>query len=163
MGLFGFGKKKQDSVPVNPAPEPQPVISGPPHQKLIMVDGQWYNNPDYDPDAVAPESPKVVTSSYTEDVEKFLARTDDAKLVKLTGKPEDFAFYNVGSRCHVEEDFEKEKFAVTCDGAVIGYLPASAVTYAEKHETDPELLDVIIADIEYDIEKDRDIISVYIA
>lgn len=59
MGLFGFGKKKQDSVPVNPVPEPQPVISGPPHQKFVMIDGQWYNNPDYDPSAPVPESVHV--------------------------------------------------------------------------------------------------------
>ena len=59
MALFGFGKKKQAPVSVNPKPEPQPVISGPPHQKFVMIDGQWFSNPDYDPSAPVPESVHV--------------------------------------------------------------------------------------------------------
>ena len=167
MGLFGFGKKKEQqpaSPKVEPKPEPETVPADvTPDQQFYTVNGMWLVNPNYDPSARAAVEAKDNPGVYTEDVEKFLARNDDAKLVKLTGKPDDLASYEVGCRCHVEEDIEKEKYAVTCDGDVIGYLPSSAITYAEKHETDPECLDVIIAEVEYDYDKERDIISVYIA
>ena len=164
MALFGFGKKKE------PAPAPKPEqkkteIKGDPSEYLIQVDGQWFVNPDYDPNA-AKEKKKtaVVTSSWVEDVDTFLARSRDAKLFKLTGKQDDLAFYSVGSRCHVEEDEDNpDKYNVTCDHSIIGRLPASAITYAKKIGSLPEHLSVIIAEIDYDIEKDRDIISVYIA
>jgi hypothetical protein len=57
MGLFG--KKKQQPAPAQP--EQKPVeISGPPHMLFVMVDGQWYNNPNYDPNAPKPAQPRVI-------------------------------------------------------------------------------------------------------
>lgn len=163
MGLFGFGKKKAPAPAPNPEPQPQPVQYGaPPDQYMYMVDGQWYVNPNYDPSAK--KATATVSSSWVEDVDTFLARNDDAKLYKLTGRQEDLAIYNVGSRCHVEQDEEDpDRYNVTCDHCIIGRLPSAAISYAEKIEALPEDLSVIIADIDYDIEKERDIISVYIA
>ena len=100
---------------------------------------------------------------YTNTLQKFLQKNPDAKLFKLIGKPEEFAFYSKGYRCEIEKDYETEKYNVICNKCNIGKLPASAVTYAEKHDIDPEDLDVIISSVDYDIEKDRDIISVYIS
>ena len=166
MALFGFGKKKKPAPAPAPKPEPKKTeIKGAPSQYLIQVDGQWFVNPDYDPNA-AKEKKKttVVTSSWVEDVDAFLARNSDAKLFKLTGKQDELAFYSVGSRCHVEQDDDDpDKYNVTCDQSIIGRLPAAAISYAEKLESLPEDLSVIIAKVDYDIEKDRDIISVYIA
>lgn len=163
MGLFGFGKKKAPVPAPKQKPKPQEIPNGaPPDQYMYMVDGQWYVNPNYDPSAK--KATATVSSSWVEDVGTFLARNDDAKLFKLTGKQEDLAIYNVGSRCHVEQDDEDpDRYNVTCDHCIIGRLPSAAISYAEKIEALPEDLSVIIADIDYDIEKERDIISVYIA
>lgn len=162
MGLFGFGKKKQEPAPEVKKPEPAPA-NYPRNQELICVNGIWQVNPNYDPDAPKAKSATVDNGVYTEPVEKFLARNDDAKLFKLTGKVEDYAMPQVGNRCKIEYDDEKEKYAVLCGGFGIGYLPSSAVSYAEKLGTDPDTMVSIIADIDYDVEKDRDIISIYIA
>ena len=152
MGLFGFGKKKQpEPAPKSvPTPEPSPMDAAVSSFLKSCSTG-------------TPISSAPAKKVWSEDVNQFLTRNENAKLVKLTGNPEDFASYSVGNRCQVEEDYEKEKFAVTCGDCVIGYLPSSAVTYAEKHDTTPDALVVIIAEVEYDIEKERDIISVYIA
>lgn len=61
MGLFGFGKKKNQQPAPAPKPEPKPVkITGPAHMPFVIIDGQWYNNPDYDPSAPKPEQPRVI-------------------------------------------------------------------------------------------------------
>ena len=165
MALFGFGKKKEPAPA--PKPEPKPVeIKGKPDQQFVIVDGQWYANPNYDPNAAneAKKDGPAITSFWTESVDNFLARNDNAKLVKLTGKQEDLSFYSVGSRCKVEQDIDDpDKYNVTCDGSVIGRLPAAGITYAEKYDMDPVDLAVIVAEVDYDMEKDRDIISVYIS
>ena len=59
MALFGFGKKKNQQPAPAPKPEPKQV-SGPPHQHFILVDGQWYINPNYDPSAPKPEQPVII-------------------------------------------------------------------------------------------------------
>ena len=100
---------------------------------------------------------------YTDTLQRFMKKNPDAKLFKLVGKPEEFAFYSKGNKCEIEKDYDSEKYQVICNECVIGKLPVSAVSYAEKHEIDPEDLDVIIGEVDYDIEKDRDIISVYIS
>lgn len=165
MALFGFGKKKNQPSPVqNYDPKPEPKAEDRPSGlgALKYVNGQWI----YDSTAAPEKSFATVYSSNvrSETVDAFLARSPEAKLFKLTGKPEDLAFYEVGNRCHVEEDDEDdEKYNVTVGDMIIGRLPASAVSYAEKIGSLPEMLNVIIADVDYDIEKDRDIISVYIS
>ncbi len=135
-----------------------------PRGQFYMENDVWKANPDFKPDASPVQSEGYQPGTiYSEPVSKFLARNDDAKLIKLTGSADDLASYDVGNRCHVEYNYDSEKYSVTCGGFVIGFLPSSAITYAEKHETDPDGLDVIVADVDYDIEKERDIISVYIA
>jgi hypothetical protein len=163
MGIFGFGKKKQSSAP-QPVQKPEPVPTNfPSNQEYIVVNGIWQVNPNYDPDAPKAKPATFDNGVYTEPVEKFLERNDDAKLFKLTGKAEEYALPQVGNRCKIEYDDEKEKYAVLCGDFVIGYLPSSAVSYAEKLGTDPNCMVSIISDIDYDMEKDRDIISVYVA
>ena len=109
---------------------------------------------------MAPSTRKV----WSESLENFLARNENAKLIKLTGKAEDFAFYEVGNRCHiVPDEDDNERYIVLCGDDMIGRLPSSAITYARKNDCEPEDLAVIVADIDYDIEKDRDVISVYIS
>ena len=163
MALFGFGKKKNQPVSApkhEPVPETkadQPSGSG----ALKFVNGSWVYDPAAEP---AQPAARPVSSVWSETVDAFLARSPEAKLFKLTGKPEDLASYEVGNRCHVEEDDESDgKYNVTVDHMIIGRLPASAVSFAEKIESLPEDLSVIIADVDYDLESERDIISVYIA
>ena len=157
MGLFNFGKKKNQPVPQQEkAPDPAPSIPS----MSDIADSYLSQISSNEPAPTA--SP--VKKTWSESVEKFLARSPEAKLFRLTGKPEEFACYEVGNRCHVEEDDENPgKYNVTFDGSVIGRLPASAVKFAESIESLPEDLSVIIAEVDYDFEKDRDIISVYVA
>ena len=162
MGLFGFGKKKQQSVPQNDS-----HTESNNDQPFIEVNGISYVNPNYTgelPKSDVKVTIKTNSSSWSESVDNFLARNSNAKLVKLTGKPEDFSDYSIGTRCHVEEDIDNyDRYNVTSGGDVIGRLPQSAITYAEKHDCPLEDLAVIVANVEYDFEKDRDIISVYIS
>lgn len=109
------------------------------------------------------DGPMIALFFYSDVIGKFLQKNPDAKLITLSGKQDDLAFYDVGNKCEIEQDIEDpDKYIVTCDDATIGRLPASGISYAEEHECSPEDLFVIIAEVEYDIEKERDIISVYI-
>jgi len=113
-------------------------------------------------DASAPQ-PIIFLGFYDDVLKKFLSRNPEAKKFKLAGRPEDLAFYSVGQKCEIEQDPETGKYNVLVDGSVIGRLPASAVTYASTIESDPDMLDAVIASVDYDVEKDRDIITVYLA
>ena len=107
MALFGFGKKKQISSPQQEKKYEAPKVHGPSDQQMIQVNGIWIVNPDYDPNTKKNDvkvMPSASEKVWSESVDKFLARSPEAKLVKLTGKQEDLASYNVGDRCHVEED-----------------------------------------------------------
>lgn len=100
---------------------------------------------------------------YQDKLAKFLARNPDAKVYKLAGKPdEDYLGVSAGDICTVEHDDEHDRYNVISYGSVIGRLPASALTFAENQECDPEDLTVIVASCEYDFDKDRDVISVYL-
>ena len=46
---------------------------------------------------------------YTDAIARFLKKHPDAKLLKLTGKPDEFAFYSKGQKCEIEKDFESDK------------------------------------------------------
>lgn len=105
----------------------------------------------------------IALAFYENSLEKYLSRHPDAKLVKLAGKPEEFASPSVGMRCSVDYDYEKEKYFVMSDGIIFGCLPASGVKYASDHDIDPDDLSVIVGSVDYDMDKGRDIISVYIA
>ena len=166
MALFGFGKKKnqpaQQPVQKPVEPTPPPPVNVPNYQQFYMVNGLWQVNPNYDPTAKKPESKVKSSKAWSETVDNFLARNKDSKLFKLTGKPEDFADYEVGNRCKIEQDEDDdEKYNVICGDSFIGRLPSSAITYANKNDCPPEDLAVIIAEVDYDMEKDRDVISVY--
>ena len=158
MALFGFGKKKEPQ-PVK-QPEQKPEISLP---TMSDAAASFLSGLNSTP-SPSPKDHASTPKTYAETVRSFLDRNPEAKQFKLTGKPEDLAFYDVGNRCHVEEDNESDgKYNVTVGGFIIGRLPSSAVSYAEKIDSLPEDLAVIISDVEYDLDKDRDIISVYIA
>ena len=165
MGLFGFGKKKEAAkIPQQREPEKSTSTSS----SYSFINGTLVFNgenlPEVNPVVSTPQASSPEYKIFSEDVDKFLARNGNAKLVKLTGKPDEFADYTVGNRCHIEEDEETEgKYNVTCGGDVIGRLPASAISYAEKHDTTPDCLVAIVASVDYDYDKDRDIISIYIA
>ena len=101
---------------------------------------------------------------YQDLLTKYLQKNPGAKSYKLAGRPDDLAFgYVPGSLCSVESDFDDpEKYNVVFDGSSIGRLPASAIRYAEEEGYSPDDLRVIVSSVDYDVEKDRDIISVYI-
>jgi hypothetical protein len=110
------------------------------------------------------DGPIVALFFYADVIGKFANRHPDAKMIQLIGKPDELAFYDIGNKCEVAQDEEDEgKFIVLCDDEKIGVFPAAGISYAAEHGCSPEDLDVIIADIEYDIDKDRYIISVYIS
>lgn len=102
---------------------------------------------------------------YQDLVARFLKKNPGARSYKLSGKPDDLAFgYVPGSRCSVESDFDDpEKYNVLFEGSFLGRLPSSALHYVEENGYSPEDLYVIIASVDYDDEKDRDVISVYIS
>lgn len=161
MGLFGFGKKNKQQ----PEQKPEPVTNDTPSiGSFKMVNGVFVYDPTSKPDTPSEPVKTTVSKAWSEDIDNFLARNKNSKLVKLTGKPEEFSFYEVGNRCHVVQDEDNdEKYNILCGDDVIGRLPSSAITYAEKNDCPPEDLAVIIAEIDYDLEKERDIISVYIS
>lgn len=59
MGLFGK-KKNQKPIAIQPEPE-QPSVPPDvkPYQYMYMHDGQWFINPNYDPNAEKPEPVKI--------------------------------------------------------------------------------------------------------
>lgn len=107
--------------------------------------------------------PYIFLAFYDDVLKKFLSRNPDAKQFKLAGKPDDFASCTVGQKCEIEHDPESDKYNVLVDGLIIGRLPAAAITYADKLESDPDMLDAVVASVDYDIEKDHNVISVYLA
>jgi len=108
-------------------------------------------------------SAEIAIAFYSDLISKFKTRNPDAQLFKLSGKPEELSSYSVGQSCSIDYDIERDKYTVQVDGSIIGVLPAAAVKYASDHGIEADDLDVIIASVDYDIEKDRDIISVYIS
>lgn len=110
-------------------------------------------------------SAKISIFFYRDMFAAFMRAHPDAKQYRLTGKIDDFADgYQTGDLCEVQEDADRPgKYEVLYIGSRIGYLPAAAIKYAEESGYDPEELTAYIADVEYDDEKERDIISVYIA
>lgn len=108
-------------------------------------------------------NPIIFLAFYDNVLGNFLSRNPKARKFKLTGKPEEYAFYTVGQKCDIEKNDETDKYDVLIDGSRIGTLPASAITFASTIAADPEMLDAVIVSVDYDIEKDRDIISVYLA
>lgn len=110
-------------------------------------------------------SAEIAIFFYRDQARRVLEQFAGEKQYKLTGKPDEFAGgYQPGDACSVEEDLDKEdKYQVIHEGTRIGYLPAAALTYAEDQGISPEDLKVYIADVEYDDERERDIIHVYLS
>jgi len=72
MGLFGFGKKKEQkhvTFPVEPEQPPVPPDVQP-YQFMYMHNGQWYVNPNYDPKAPKPEEPRIIGLDFDDDEEE---------------------------------------------------------------------------------------------
>ena len=92
MGIFGFRKKKEQQQA--PAPKQEKA----PEKKLPdMSDAaNMFLNSINSPGQTKPSSSQKV---WSEDVDHFLARKENAKEVKLAGKQEDLASYEVGNRC----------------------------------------------------------------
>lgn len=109
-------------------------------------------------------SAMIALAFYQDLLARFLKKNPGAKPYKLAGKPDDLASdYVPGSVCSVESDFDDpEKYNVMFEYSSIGRLPASAIRYAEEQGCSPEDLRVIVASVDYDLEKDRDVISVYL-
>ena len=107
-------------------------------------------------------SAEIALAFYLDLLARFQARHPNAKRVKLTGKPEETLGVKPGDPCEVDKDPEKDKSGVSCDGFSLGYLPASAVTFAEDKDLEPDDLSVIVDSVEYDTEKLRDIVFVLI-
>lgn len=105
---------------------------------------------------------QIALAFYEDKLSKLLERNPDALRVKLSGKPEEFASPSAGAQCVVDYDMDKDKYFVSFEDCIIGALPASAVKYASDHEIDPEDLNVYISDVDYDADRDRDIITVYV-
>lgn len=139
-----------------------------PQNRLSEMVRDWDKNGDPYLAYVAKCSPdgndiEIALAFYMDNLARFLSRNPEAKRIKLAGKPEDFVTAYAGAECNVDYDIEKDKYLVMLDGGIIGVLPASALKYASEHDTDPEDLTIYVADTEYDSDKDRDIIYVYIA
>ena len=89
---------------------------------------------------------------------------DGKEDVRLVGKPDEYAIVEVGEICTVEQDMDNEqRYLVLVDGVTIGALPSIALRFAEKADKDPTELAVILTDVEFDIDKDREVFTVYIA
>lgn len=92
----------------------------------------------------------IMSLSFYDDIlARFKIRNPECKILKLTGKPEEMIFEPTpGARLTLEYDYEKDKFSVQFDNCHLGYLPASAATYAEKQELNVEDLEVILDHID---------------
>lgn len=168
MALFGFGKKKrtQPTQHIIEKQENKPAQQS--GQTFSLVNGVWTYNPEAKPET-KPSGIKVKISTssnkiWSESIEKFLARNDDAKLVRLDGHPEAEAKYSVENRCYFDRDNDDDSICyVTIGGKRIGMLPESAFVYARENEIEPEFLVGIVAQIEYGADQAHDVISIYIA
>ena len=96
----------------------------------------------------------IMSLSFYDDIlTRFKLRNPECKILKLIGKSEEVTFEPTpGARLTLEYDYEKEKYSVQFDGCHLGYLPASAATYAEKQELNVEDLEVILDHIDDDYE-----------
>ena len=116
------------------------------------------------PDMYTVIGQQIKTSLEGEELKSELKNIlEKIKLSLSELKPIDLENMANNDEIEAEYDDESEKYHVMCNGDSIGTLPASAIRYAEDHNISPEYLDIIIADVDYDIEKERDIISVYIS
>ena len=106
---------------------------------------------------------QIALAFYSDVIGRFLSANPKAKLFKLAGKQDDLTFPYAGCECFPNYDPEKDKYFVMFDGSSIGVLPVGAVKYAAELNVDPEDLSVMVASIDYDPDKDRDVISVYIS
>lgn len=154
MGLFDklFGKKAA------PTPAPQKP------KDLSEILSEQMGVPIYIPSVsdIKPDAPASDPVDSQKAIDEFLKDHPEAKRFKLSGKPDDFVTASAGESCEIEEDFDSEKYQVICNSDVLGYLPASAVKLAEKYNMSPLSFKVIIAEIDYDMEKSRDIFYVYV-
>ena len=101
---------------------------------------------------------------YRDELGYQLRKTPNAQKYRLTGNRNEEAQGNIayceeGKPCTVDFDWDKEKYAVCCDGLEIGCLPASAARIAE--ECGAENVKVFIADLKID-DEGKTVVFVYV-
>ena len=98
------------------------------------------------------------TKVRLDSLDKFLARNDDAILVKLEGPHDPSMNYKPGHVCRIEEsDNDDQKYIVFVGSHMIGYLPDEAITFAKQIDYIPEALVSMVGKVE------DDAIYIYIA
>lgn len=105
----------------------------------------------------------IALAFYSDLIKRFLSRNPDAKLFKLTGKPDDLASPYPGADCSVSYDDDTGKYLVEFDGSILGSLSSSAIAYARNKEIDPEDLSVLVSSVMYDFDREHDVVCVYVA
>ena len=97
---------------------------------------------------------KITTGSdkvRIDDLKKFLARNDDAMLVKLEGPHDPSMTYKPGHVCRIEEDDENDQqYNVFVGKHYIGYLPDEALTFADQIDYTPDCFVSIVGKTEGD-------------
>ena len=106
---------------------------------------------------------KIAMAFYVDKLAQLLSKNPNAKKIKLSGKPDDLADAIVGIECDLDYDPDMDCYKVIQNDFELGFLPASALKYAEDNQLDPDELTVVVSSVDYDVNKDRDVISVYIS
>lgn len=108
---------------------------------------------------------RVALFFYRDPIKDFLKNRKYTKTFRLTGKPDSMLVtgVEVGQLCEVHYDLEKDQYEVETDEGRIGYLPAAALAFAEEYHKDPEYMQVIVSNVEFDDEKERDLIDVIVS
>lgn len=106
---------------------------------------------------------KIALAFYVDKLTIFLSKNPNAKKIKLAGKPDDLADPIVGIECDLDYDSDNEHYTVIQNDFELGFLPTSAIKFADDNQLDPDELTVIVSSVDYDVNKDRNVISVYIS
>lgn len=85
-----------------------------------------------------------------ENLDKWLARNDDAILVKLIGHPAPSAPCSVGHLCRIEESDDGQGYDVFIGDHLIGRLPDEAIAFAQQVDYSPDCLIAIVGKVEND-------------
>lgn len=99
-------------------------------------------------------SAMIAIAFYSDLLKRFTTHHDLIKHVTLVGKADDFVLDHApGDECSVEYDFDKEKYGVECGSDFLGFLPSSAVSFAENNNVSPDDLEVVFDSVKEDDDK----------